>query len=504
MGVRAALGAGRLRLARQLVTESVTLGLVAGILGAALAALGVKLLAARFPGDLPRAAEVTVDGRVLAFALAVSLLTAVAFGLAPALALREGRTVEAIKSGGAADRGGRSRFRSGLVVAEIALALVLLVGAGLLFRSFVRMIRVDPGFDPGGLVVAKLELRRPFTSDSATRARDAEWRVGFSRAVTERIRGLPGVVSASAGVVAPMVRTGTGRCCWGADVVRTEDSTEVRGRIMIHPIGPGYFATIGARLRGREFAAERQASPYPAILSDALAARLFGGADPVGRKLAIDDGGFIVSGVVSGLHQWGLDQSGDLEVFVPYDPLGIDFNMLDLTVRGSVPAAALVPAIRQAIWDLEPTLPADDVVPMEQLIRRSLAAPRFIGTLMGIFGGLALLLAAAGVYASMLYAVRQRNREMGIRVAMGADAPAITRMVVGDAGRLALLGLVIGTAGGAGLARLLTSFLFEVEPGDPIAFAAGAALLGGAVLLAAWLPARRAGRADPLAVLRSD
>ncbi len=505
MAVRAALGAGRGRLTRQLVTESAALGLVAGVVGAGLAVLGVAALASRYPGELPRAGEIAVNGRVLVFAMGVSLLTGLIFGLVPSFALRERRTHEAIKAGAAGQGRPRSRLRGGLVIAEIALALVLLVGSGLLFHSFLQIVRVDPGFDPAGLVVAKLALRRPMTMDTTVRRQDAAWRVTFANTIADRLRAIPGVTDATYGVVAPMARTGTGRCCWGEREVKAEDGTVVQGRILLHPVGPGYFETIRAQLAGQGFlAGERFGPPDPVVISGELATRLYGATNPIGKKVITGHDQYVVRGVVTGLHQWGLDQETGLEIFVPYDALGGDFDALDLTVRTTGDGAALVPAIRRAVWDLEPTLPADDIHPMAELIDTSLAGPRFYSTLMGAFAGLALLLAAAGIYASMLYSVRQRTRELGIRVAMGAQTADISRMVVGDASRLALVGVGLGLVGAVGLARALAAFLFGIGPGDPLTFGGAAAALAATVLVAAYLPARRAARANPLTVLRAE
>lgn len=495
LAVRAALGAGRGRLVRQLVTESATLGIVAGVVGVGVALVGVRALAATFPGNLPRAGEIAVDGRVLLFALAVATLTGLIFGLVPAWSLREQQAFDAIKAGGGS--GGKSgRLRAGLVVAEIALALVLLVGSGLLFHSFLQIVRVDPGFDPSGLTMARLELGEPFTS---------ERRLTFARALGERLGEAPGVASVAVGVAGPMGRTGRSRCCWAHDKVVLAGGQEVLERVLIHPVGPKYFATIGARIVGAEFApGEGFAAPFPTVVSDRLAGKLFGAADPIGKQFSVGGNSFVIRGVVTALHQWGLDQETESELFVPYSQFGGDFDLLNVVVRAATPGAPMESVIREAVADLAPTLPADDIAPMSSLIDASLAGPRFYGLLMGTFGALALVLAAAGIYASMLYAVRQRTRELGIRVALGAKARDIAQMVVGDAGKLAIAGLALGSVGAIGLAKALRAFLFGIEPSDPVAFAGAVIVLGATVLAAAYWPARRAGRADPLDVLRAE
>ncbi len=508
LAVRASLGAGRSRLARMLMTECVTLGLVAGAIGLGLAHLGVKSLSALYPGDLPRAAEIGVDARVAAFAVITSILLTAIAGMAPALGLKSRWLSEAVKSATGSGTGDRSR--SALVVAEIALALTLLVGSALLFRSFLAIVNVPPGFSPETVGVANLVLGDRFKP---------EQRLAFADAAVRRIRAIPGILDAATGGVAPMSRFGRSRCCWAERGVRSETGEPSDTRVMLHPIGARYFETIGATVKGRTVSDESAlAPPYPVVISDHLATKLFGATNPIGQRILTgrasrkpaestgrpSEGGWIVQGVVSGLHLFGLDQDREDEMFVPYRQLGGDFDEIKLLFRSSGAPGAMIPAIRAAIRDIDPSIPADDIVTMPAQVARTLAEPRFYSTLMAAFGGLALILAAAGIYASMLYVVRQRSREMGIRLALGAEAGDVTRMVVGRAGRLALAGLVIGGAGAVALGQLLQSLLFGVSALDPVAFGSAAFLLGVTALAAAWLPARRAGRTDPLTVIRSD
>ena len=501
LAVRASLGAGRGRLTRQLITESITLGLIAGAIGLLLAQLGVTSLAALYPGELPRAGEIRIDGRVAVFAIVVSMLTATVAGLAPALRLKTRWLNEAIKTGNA--EYGRTRTRSGLVVAEVALALVLLVGSALLFRSFLAIVNVAPGFAPEGLGVANLVLGDRFKP---------EQRTAFARALVTRVRAIPGMVEASAGVPAPMARFGNSRCCWSQNQITVDDGRLVETPVLIHPVGARYFETIGAAVNGRTVSDEEPlVPPYPVVVSANLAARLFGSSNPIGREFrggrpgdAVPEPKWIIQGVVGDLHQFGLDQEVDQEIFVPYQQLGRDFDEIKVVFRTAGDPAGLVAAVRAAINEVDPSVPADDIVTMPQQIRRSLAQPRFYSTLMAAFGALALLLAAAGIYASLSYTVRQRSREMGIRVALGAQSDAIARMVVGGAGRLAAAGLVIGGLGAVGLGRALRGLLFGVGPTDSVAFLTAGIALGVTALVAAWLPAQRAGKADPLSVIRAD
>ncbi len=501
LAVRAALGAGRGRLARQLVTESVTLGLVAGAVGIGLAFLGVKGLSALYPGDLPRAAEIGVDGRVAAFAVVAAIVISTIAGLAPAFGLKNRWLNQAIKGGAAPGR--RARSRSGLVIAEVALALMLLVGSGLLFRSFLAIVNVAPGFTPRSVGVANLVLGDRFKP---------EQRLAFASALVRRIRSVPGIIDASIGAVSPMARFGNSRCCWSTQGIRPAEGAGVDDRVMLHPVGARFFETIGATVTGRTVSDEEPlAPPYPVVISANLATKVFGAANPLGRRFSTGpasresgDAGWVVAGVVSGLHLFGLDQAIEEELFVPYRQLGGDFDEIKLLFRTAGDPAVLIPAVRAAIAEVDPSVSADDIVTLPDQVRRTLAQPLFYSTLMGAFGALALVLAAAGIYASMLYVVRQRSREMGIRVALGAQPGNIAWMVVRGAGGLALAGLVIGGFGAFGLSKLLRGLLFGVSPFDPVAFAAAGLILGLTAVAAAYLPARLAGQADPLTVIRSD
>jgi putative ABC transport system permease protein len=382
------------------------------------------------------------------------------------------------------------------VITEVALALVLLIGAGLLFNSFLHIVRVDPGFNPDRVVVAQVIMGDSFTDTQ---------RLAFARDVQERVGGLPGVTEAAVGVISPMAWFGSQRCCWNSRGITRDDGTILDRSAMLQPIGPRYFEALGARLRGTGFlAGESYAEPYPVIISDALATQLYGEAEPIGRGFALDDRKYLVRGVVSGLHQWGLDQATEAEVYLPYAAFGGMFDRLSILVRTAGDPVAVIPQVRDAIWGLQPSLPADDVRLLADQVSHTLAEPRFYSTLMGIFGLLALTLAAVGIYASMLYSVRQRTRELGIRLALGAKRQDILSMIVREAGRLGIAGLAIGTLGAAGLTRVLSAFLFGIAPGDPLTFLLAVVILGATILAAAWFPARRASRADALTILRSD
>ena len=498
MALRAALGAGRGRLVTQLLTESVVLALVGGTLGVAFAFLGVRGFETLNAGlNIPRMDEVGIDLRVLGFALAVSTLTGVAFGLFPAWQASRTDVTQALKESSATPGGGRNRVRSTLVVAEIALALILLVGAGLLFNSFLHRIRVDPGFDPERLVIVPLILNGDTFTD--------EGRQQFARAVMEQVEGIPGIREATFGVTVPLMYYGPSRCCWRTSGFRTDMGEEPEGATMVHPVSINYFTVLQANLRGREFVrADANTTPVATVISDALAERLFPGIDPMGHTFRGRDTEFVVVGEVSGLHHWGLDEDIEFEMFVPYEVFGGEFRRLNIMVRTSAEPTAVAQALRQAVWAVEPDLPVDEIVTMRQRIATSMTGPRVLSTLLLTFATLAILLAAGGIYGSTLYTVGQRQRELGIRLALGARSGQVVGMVVRQGALLALIGIALGTAGAVGLSRLLNRLVFGITTTDLPTFATVAMLLGLVAIAASYVPARRAARADPMEALRSE
>ncbi|HUF75211.1 MAG TPA: ABC transporter permease [Longimicrobiales bacterium] len=503
ISLRAALGATRARLARQVLTESVLLALAGGALGVALALGGVELFMRYNPGGIPRIDALAVDVRVLAFSVLVSMLTGILFGMLPAVRAMHADVNDALKEGATAvtaTRGAR-RLRSGLVVAEIALAVVLVTGAGLLARTLVVRAQVDPGFAAENLVVVPLLLGAEY--DEAERRQ-------FTDAFLEQVRAMPGVESAAAAWTTPFRRTGPGRCCWRTRIVGDpalrDEENPFRG--IIHPVTPDYFGTLRAPLAaGREFSAA-DVEGGVAILNRPAALELFGTEQVVGRTLSLGSAAnpvtLAVVGVNEGVHHFGPTEGVEGAVYVTYARFGTDLEELEILVRTPETVGTMADRLRQTIWSLDPDLPIPEVTTVEQRVAASLASPRFLAGLLGFFAAAALLLACGGVYGSMLYTVAQRRREMGIRLALGAGGPDVVRLVMGHGVVLALIGVTIGTLAALAVSGVMTAWLWGVEPTDPATYAAVALLLAAAAASAAFVPAWRAGRTDPLETLRAE
>ncbi|HET9982178.1 MAG TPA: ABC transporter permease [Longimicrobiales bacterium] len=498
MAVRRALGAGRGRLARQLLTESVVLALAGGALGVGLAAWLLRTLP-HLGTDLPRLAEVGVDARVLAFAALATLATSVLFGLAPALHGAGEAVAEALKEGGrGAVGGGRGGvLRRGLIVAEIALSMVVLVGAGLLVRSLVRMLDQDVGFQPAGLLTTNVEL---FHYENPAR------RAVMLDQVIRRVAALPGVAAVGAGTGLPprTAQRGTGFLVAG----RVPDEVE-RARAYFLAVTPAYFAAMGAPvLRGRAFRDSDGAGDAPVvIINKTLAARLFPGRDPIGAQLELvdpdqDSTWRTIVGVVPDIRYQGLDDPGDAAIYTPFPQT--PFLWANLMVRAHGPPRRLEQALRAAIESVDPQLTPARIEAMEELVSESVAQRRFHTLLLTGFALLATLLAAVGIYGVIAYSVSQRTREIGVRLALGAAPRAVIRSVLREGLGLALAGVAIGLLAALGLTRMMTSLLYGVSPTDATTLAGVAALLVVVAGVASGVPAWRAARVDPLVALRHD
>jgi putative ABC transport system permease protein len=505
IAVRAALGAGRGRLARQLLTESLALALAGGALGVLLASAAVDLLAAHGPGDLPRLGEAAVDGRVLAFALAASLATAAIFGLGPAL---RGAALSGAGSAGSAGDGLRAagrgvsagpriaRARDLLAVSQIALALVLLAGSGLLAKSFLALRAAPSGFAPAGVLTLRLSL-------PATRYPGAGDRPAFFAELERRLAALPGVRAAGAVSHLPLSGTvlGSGFVAEGGPAAGTEVAADLRGTT------PGYFAAMGIPLvRGRGFRdADGPEAPPVAVVDETLAGRLWPGEDPVGKRLRWirSDVPLQVVGVARSVRHVGLGVPPEPTVYRPYAQYA-RATALFVAVRGNGSAESLAEEVRAAVRALDPGQPVADLRGMESRVEESLGRPRFQALLLGGFAAAALLLAAVGLYGVISYSVAQRTHEIGVRMALGATPGTVRRMVVGRGAAITAAGLAAGLLLALGLARLLAGLLYGVAATDPATYAAVVLLLGAVALLATWLPARRATRVDPLAALNAE
>jgi len=529
LAVRSSLGAGRGRLFRQLLLENLPLGLLGGAGGVALAWCGQQLLVTwLLPARFPRFNAIAIDGEVLAFTLAVSLLTTAVFGLAPAYHTLRLGPQEALREGGRGMSPGRRRrrLRGTLVVAEIALTLVLLLGAGLLIKSFAVLRHLDPGFSPERVLTLKVPLPESKYPLPTLRRPSPDRAMAFFDQVLERVGGLPSVQAVGIGSQLPLgVGVGWGKYCYldPADGHPLPGSLAEVPAVLFKLASPGYFRALGCRLRaGRLFTAQDTPSSLPvAVVNEAFARRWFAGRDPVGRRLVLDapanllpppEPGAIavprrtIVGVVADVKNARMNLPTQPEVYAPVaQNVGEGWaNDMTLIVRTAAEPAGLLPAIRAQVRAVDPDQPVTDVATMAEHLARSLSQPRFGMLLLSLFAGVALLLAAIGVYGVVAYEARQRTHEIGIRTAIGARPAHILRLIVGDGLRLSLLGAALGIAAALPATRLLASLLYGVGRYDPLTFLAMPACLVAAATLAAWLPARRALRLDPVAALRHE
>ena len=502
IALRTALGASRLRVTRQLLTESVLLALVGGGAGLLLAMWGVDLLVKVNEDKIPRAHEIGLDPYVLGFTLGVSLLTGILFGLVPAFQASKIDLNDTLKEGGRAGKAGMRRGARGLlVVAEVALAVVLLIGAGLLIRSFLHLQQVNPGFQPANVLALQFSL--PTLKYAERPQRDA-----FTRQMLEQVRALPGVKSAAAITVLPM----SGQDQSGSFSI--EGRPLPQGQTMPHGArwvaSTDYFQTMSVPLvKGRYFT-ERDTADAPgvAIIDESLARKYWPGEDPVGKRIDFEGDSQNprwreIVGVVGHVKHKGLEGESRVQYYVPYPQLPALSMFLVVRSAAGEPTS-LAGSVRGALRSLDQDLPVYKVTAMEQLVADSLAQRRFAMFLLGIFAVLALVLAVVGLYGVMSYMVAQRTHEIGLRMALGAQGGDILKMVVGRGMVLVLLGVAIGLAGSFLLTRVMASLLFGVSATDPVTFVGISLLLAAVALVANYLPARRAMRVDPMVALRHE
>jgi putative ABC transport system permease protein len=503
VAIRTALGANRWQVVRQLLTESVLLALVGGVAGLGLAYLGVRALVALNPTNLPRVEELRIDGPVMAFTLVVSLVTGVLFGLAPALQtsrtnLRD--TLNESARGATADRGGRN-VRRALVVSELALALTLLVGAGLLIRSFARLQRVEPGFDPRNVLTMTLSLpQSKYASDTQ--------QLAFFDQALPRVAAVPGVEAVGATSVLPF---GGGWSTAGFQIEGLELAPDQPGPWGdTRFINPNFFRALRVPLiKGRTFTdQDGPSAPRVAVVDEEMVRRYWPKEDPIGKRIAF--GGppgeapewIEVVGVVGHTMHEGLDAEARVQVYLPYrqQPGG----MMSLAVRTTGNPLASVNAVREAIRSVDRDQPLSEVRTMEQLVDASVGQRRLSMLLLALFSGIALLLASVGIYGVMSYTVAQRSREIGVRMALGAERRSVLGLVLRQGMALTLVGVAVGLVASFALTRLIESQLYAVQATDPATFAAVALLLVAIAALATLVPAMRATRVDPVVALRQE
>ncbi len=500
IAIRTAMGAGRWRIVRQLLTESVLLSLTGGLVGLLLAKWGMDLLLKLAPQNLPRMSDVSLDGRALAFTAAITLLTGIVFGLVPALQSSKPNLNEVMKDAGrgSTEGGRRQLIRSSLVVLEVASALVLLVGAGLMIKSFWKLQQVDPGFNPDSALTVPVTLpRRKYP--------EADKQAAFFKQLIENVATLPGVKAVGAGNVIPL-----------------SDDDYVLGFVIDGraPLPPGssqstnyyavsadYFKAMGIPLlRGRVFTdQDTKDTTRVAVINETMAKKFFPDEDPIGKRIHVTNGPTTfreIVGIVGDVKHYGLDQTTTLQTYEPY--LQRPDTYMSLVVRTTSDPTSLSSAIRNEVLKLDKEQPVSTITTLDRLVSTSIAQQKFSMLLLGVFAAVAMLLAAIGIYGVLSYAVTQRTHEIGIRMALGAGRRDVLRLVVGHGMILAGIGVALGLGAAFLLTRLMSTLLFNVNATDPMTFSVIALLLVSIALLACWIPARRATKVDPMIALRYE
>jgi len=508
IAVRAAVGSGRGRIVSQMLTESLVLAAGGAVLGVMFAWQGIGVIKALSPANLPRIENVSIDASVLAFAAGVSILAAIVFGLAPALRAVQGNLIDGLRERGSDSGGVRgNKLRTALVVGEVTLSLVLLIGAGLMVRSFSQLQKINPGFDAKNVVTfnAPIQFLKYLTTQS---------RAAFANQLGERLAAIPGIEAV--GGVTPLPLAGGEQYAVGS-YGRIGDADDVyrSNKADYKAVLPGYFETmkIGV-VSGRSFVRgdnEDQALDV-AIIDVKFAKRVFGDADPLGAQILVDHFNektfslerlpVTIVGVVPNVRSSSLASEGRETIYLPY--VFNSFLPLTFVVRTAAAPASLIARIRTEVSAMDPNVPVADLTTLESWVSKSMAPTRFLLALNGTFAGLALILASLGLYGVISYTARQRTREIGVRVAMGASAGNVVRLILGQGMTLAAIGIVIGLGASVALTRIVNRYLVGVSSTDPITFAGVAAVLLGVAAVASYVPARRASRIDPSLALREE
>jgi putative ABC transport system permease protein len=501
IAIRTALGAGRSRLVRQMLTESILLALAGGIAGIFLANNVVGLLKSLGTESLPRLEEVSVNGSVLAFTAVIAILTGILFGLGPALQASRRDLTHSLREGGSTgDSRSKHRAHNILIVAEVALSLVVLIASGLLLNSFWRLIHAPAGFDPSNVMTAQVSLILPSYEPEPQR-------IAFFSQLQEKIQALPGVESV--GYVSELPLSGQANDTFFDITERPADDQSKLNDADHRVVAGSYFQTMRIPvLAGRDFGRQDTAdSPRVIIINEPFAKRYFGDENPIGKHLKIFEGKPSlppreIVGIVGGNKHFAMQESTRPAMFVPHAQS--PYTRLNLVVRGSGNVAALATPIRDAVRAIDADEATSAFRTMNDVVFASEAGDRFNTILLGAFGGIALVLTAAGIFGVLSYLVTQRTREIGLRMALGAQPQDVLRVIVGHGMRLALIGVAIGLAGAFAATQWMSSFLFDVKPTDPWTFAAVVAVLFAAAFLACYFPAQRAMRVDPMVALRYE
>jgi predicted permease len=499
IAIRLSLGASRTRLLKQLLIESLMLALAGGVLGVGLATLGLKLLKAEAPGNIPRLAEVSIDPQVLSFAFLISIATGLLFGLMPALQSSRADLNDALKSATHSSTAGRRTNRAGrlLVIAQITIAMVVVVSSGLMLRTLWNLYATDPGFQTEARITFNVNLNSEKYAEPKVRS-------ALLNAIIQRVRNLPGVRNVAATHRLPMVgQSGFG----AASIDGRPDPKPGQGRIIIYrSITADYFDVMGIPLlRGRRFERiETERSSEVVVINQRMAAQVWPGEDPLGKHIRPYPGGpwLTVVGIVADSREVGLTQESPISMYVPY--LVAPNPAIAVIVHSEIDSASLASGIRRELQSLEPDLAMAGITPLSDVFAGSMGSRKFTALLLTIFAGIAVLLAAAGIYGVLAYAVNQRIREIGVRMALGANCHTVLRHIIIDGLWLILPGIATGALGAFAATRLLSGFLFGVTAADPSTFAAIATFMIVVGVLACFIPARKAASVDPVVTLRND
>ena len=499
ISIRAALGAGRGRLVRQLLTESVVLAVCGGVAGVVLANWGLDSLVALAPSNLPRSGEIRLDSGVLLFSLALSVVTGLVFGIAPAWLAARADVNEALKQGtrGSTEGGARGRLRSALVVLEVTFALVLLGGAGLLARSFMQLAHVDPGFIPENATLLRLSLPQK-------KYEKPEQRTAFADTLLERVKNLPGVQAA--GLTHSMPLVGDYVLGFNIEGRPAMDPSDLPS-LNYYSVTPDYFRAMGIRLvRGRVFTPQDDAkAPRVCIINETLARQFFPNEDPIGKRMNITNGPDTwreIVGIVGDIKQYGVDQVSTSQGYEPFAQ--VPFSSLNVVIRTKGSSAPLLGSLRPTVYAVDKDQPIGAIRPLEEIVADTISRQRFAMTLLTVFSAVALIIAAVGIYGVMAYNVVQRTGEFGIRMALGAQQRDVLRLVLTQGGKLIGLGLVVGLLATLAASRAMGSLLFNTSAYDPLTLATITIVLGAVALVACFFPANRATKVNPIEALRTE
>jgi predicted permease len=493
--VRAALGAGRGRIVRQLLTESLTLALLGGALGGLLAWVALRTIAGSRMAELPRGFDVAVDGTVLAYTLAISLLSGLLFGILPTMRVAGTSFETALRSGGRGTVGkSGNRLRSGLVVAQVALAVILITGAGLTTKSLLRLLSVDMGFNPRNALVVSMAVPEKFHTPPGASTQ-------YFESIFAAIRAQPGV--RAAGSVRDLPTRGNGEM-WKPDAVGSAVRPDEGPAAQLHHVSSDFFTAMEIPLKsGRVFAAtDRAGAPTVLIVNEEFARRFWPGEDATGKSLRRGQATIPIVGVVGNVRQRGPSEAVEPTIYIH---IAQNFrSRLNIVVRTTGDPAAAANSVRQAIWSVNKDQTISSVATLEETIGRAVSRPRLLASLLVLFGVLGLTLGALGIYGVLAFAVSQRRQEIGVRVALGATPHTVLGMILGQGMRLSAVGVIVGIGGAAALAGTMQAVLYDVPAIDTLTFVQTVAVLMLAALLASWLPARRALAIDPATALRAD